>query len=218
MQKPLRSTAFEYPGNVKPVTDPQVTYSELMSVVQSLPTADMVRFVRSYVQERTPAAFAAKPLLWEAVREFVAKRSGVHAREVGLSGSAQLGFGLAAGKGGTPFNPQGSDLDFFLVNATLFSAIEKEARLFISRQLEGSDFLDQAETAGRQIQRGYLDLNQVPANHERYPKIASARNDASIVIDRLRVNGYELKPSHFRVYRDWAALGTWVSWSYRSLR
>ena len=51
-------------------------------------------FVRAYLQERTPAAFAPRPMLWEAVREWIAQRLKVHAREVGLSGSAQSGFSV----------------------------------------------------------------------------------------------------------------------------
>ncbi len=175
------------------------------------------QYVRTYLQERTPAAFASQPMLWEALREWVAARLRVHAREFGLSGSAQSGFSLAAHKSGAPFNPSGSDLDMFVVNSGIFATIEGEARIFSARNFENSVFQPQAETVQRQLGMKYLDLNQVPAQHTLYPVISTARNDASILIDRLKMHGFQLKPSHFRIYRDWESLTNWVKRSYANL-
>lgn len=174
-------------------------------------------FVRAYLQERTPAAFAPQPMLWEAIREWIAQRLKVHAREVGLSGSAQSGFSVKKSKPGAPFDPQGSDLDLFVVNPTYFSAIEIEARNFAARNISGAIYKDQVTTVSRQLGFGFVDLNQIPASHEQYPKVATARNDVSILVDRLRLHNFMLKPSHLRIYRDWAALGDWVRRSYSTV-
>lgn len=217
MAPTLRGSPFVYCRNTKQVSDPQVSYAEFLSELTPLTTAERVMYVRTYVQERTPAAFSSQPMLWEAVREWVASRLKVHPREFGLSGSAQSGFSLNKLKSGAPFSPLGSDLDMFVVNKDCFSIVEAEARMFSVRNANSGIFTAQAETVSRQTQMGYLDLNQVPANHGLYPRISAARNDASIVIDRLRLHGFELKPSHFRVYRDWGELSNWVRRSYSSL-
>lgn len=215
MATTLRQSPFEFRRNAKGVSDPQLTYAELLNELKTLSTAELVMYVRTYVQERTPAAFSTQPMLWEAVREWVATRLQVHPREFGLSGSGQSGFSVF--KGGAPFNPLGSDLDMFIVNEVYFSKVEVEARKFSARNAENSKFTAQASTVSRQVQSGYLDLNQVPAVHEQYPHISAARNDASIVIDRLRLHGFQLKASHFRIYKNWRELGNWVRRSYSSL-
>jgi len=217
MATTLRHSPFEFSRNTRKVSDPQVTYAELLSDLKPLNMTELVMYVRTYVQERTPAAFSSQPMLWEAVREWVASRLKVYPREFGLSGSAQTGFSLAKRKSGAPFNPLGSDLDMFVVNKDFFSIVETEARMFSVRNADSVNFAAQAATVSRQVQMGYLDLNQVPANHDLYPRISAARNDASIVIDRLRLHGFELKPSLFRIYKDWGELSSWVRRSYSSV-
>lgn len=209
---------FVFSASSKRVSDPQLTHTELLDEISRGDPAVLTMFVRAYLQERTPAAFAARPMLWEAIREWVAGRLNVHAREVGLSGSAQSGFSVKQSKAGAPFDPQSSDLDLFVVNPRYFARIEGEARKFLTRSNTGASYQDQVKTVGRQLGLGFIDLNQIPANHEHYPTLASARNDASILTDRLRLHGFSLKPSHFRIYKDWGALGMWVRRSYSVIR
>lgn len=217
MRKTLRQTPFEFTNEVKPVSDPQVTHHELLTELSKVRRHEIVSFVRCFVQERTPAAFSNTPLLWEAIREWIASRLHVHAREIGLSGSAQIGFAIAGDKRGRSFDPKGSDLDLFIVNEALYKKLEAEARLFIIRANNSKTFLDQVSTVERTLSRSYLDLRQIPANHEQYPTVAEGLNDASILIDRLRLHGYQLRPSHFRVYCSWEALASWARLSYGSL-
>ena len=214
MEKPIRKLPFSFHATGKGVSDPQVTHDELVAELADVNKRDLVMFVRAYVQERTPAAFASNPMLWEAVREWFAARLSAHPRQIGLSGSAQTGFSLKPSKRGIPFDPTSSDLDFFVVNEDYFSVVESEIRLFIARCAASSSFLDQTATVQRQLRMGYVDLNQVPANHDQYPNLSRARNDVSIIIDRLKLHGFALKPSHLRVYQNWEALGRWVSRSF----
>jgi hypothetical protein len=215
MATSLREQSFKFhKGSKRGVSDPQITFEELQIELQKLKSQDLVMFIRTYVQERTPAAFCREPMLWEAVREWLAARLGVHPREIGLSGSAQSGFSMKSSKLGEPFNPKSSDLDLFVVNESYWSDLCKEARLFISRNSADSDYVAQAETVSKQLGMGYLDLNQILAVQERYPAITNARNEVSIVIDRLRSHGFMLKASHLRIYQNWAALGAWVGRSY----
>lgn len=210
----IRQQPFTYYKANKGVTDPQLTHDELQAELPNLDKADLVMFVRAYVQERTPAAFASVPMLWEAVREWFAKRLEVHPREIGLSGSAQSGFSLNAKKRGVPFDPYSSDLDLFVVSENCLARLDRELRLFISSNSSDSTFTAQAATVEKQLRMGYVDLNQVPANHDKYPILAAARNDVSIVIARLQLHSFNLKPSHLRVYKNWKSLSDWVRRSY----
>lgn len=157
----IRRKPFIYFNTSKGVTDPQVTHSELQAELPNLDKADLVMFVRAYVQERTPAAFASDPMLWEAVREWFAMQLNVHPREIGLSGSAQSGFSLKKSKRGAPFDPCSSDLDLFVVSESYLTRLERELRLFISSNAS-SFYADQVSTVERQLRMGYVDLNQVP--------------------------------------------------------
>lgn len=212
----IRQQPFVYYKTSKGVTDPQVSHDDLRAELLSIGQDGLVMFIRAYVQERTPAAFAADPMLWEAVREWFAKRLGAHPREVGLSGSAQSGFSLKADKRGAPFDPNSSDLDFFVVSESYFTKLDRELRLFITCN-STTIYAPQAATVERQLGMGYVDLNQIPAIHDKYPVLAAARNDVSIIIDRLRLHKFNLKVSHLRAYQDWQSLGKWVQRSYSKL-
>ncbi|MFA6314283.1 MAG: hypothetical protein WC681_22605 [Sterolibacterium sp.] len=128
MATSIRQQPFTYYKSSKGVTDPQVTHDELQTELPNLSKTDLIMFVRAYVQERTPAAFASQPMLWEAIREWFAKRLEVHPREIGLSGSAQSGFSLKSTKRGVPFNPNSSDLDLFVVSENYISRLDRELR------------------------------------------------------------------------------------------
>lgn len=215
MSTSIRHTPFDHYKASKGVSDPQITHDELRAELPNLSKSELIMYVRAYVQERTPAAFALEPMLWESVREWFAKRLGVHAREIGLSGSAQTGFSLKDGKRGAPFSRTSSDLDFFVVSEGYLAKLEAELRLFIVRNSrDGASFADQAATIENQLRMGYVDLNQIPANHDLYPIASGARNDVSIIVDRLALHGFRLKPSHLRAYRSWTSLGDWVRRSY----
>lgn len=210
--RPERRTPFSFTPSCTstPSGLPPKSFVEELARV---PKSEQMAVVRTWVQERSPAAFSTCPYLWESAREWLAKRAGVSPREIGLAGSAQLGFSTNPHKAFAPFDRSRSDLDLFIVSGSLFGILEREARLFVTRQLAApkSDFLNQALTTDRVLKRNYLDLKHVPPFHDRYPKIASLKNDTSILLDKLRLSGFDLKSSHFRIYRDWEAKSAWTA-------
>lgn len=186
---------------------------EFVTELNRVSHSERMAVVRTWMQDRSPAAFSTLPYLWEATRDWLAKRCEVSPCQIGLAGSAQLGFSTNPRKAFAPFDRTFSDLDLYLVSDALFRILQKEADLFVVRQLsaEKSDFLEQAKTTERTLQRGYIDLKQIPAFHERYPRASRMKNDTSILMDKLKLSGFTLKSSHFRVYRDWNALATWTN-------
>lgn len=203
-----RSTPFSFSGSAVPLSSklsPKVFFDEL----NKLPKNERVSFVRLCVQERNPEGFAKHPLLWEAVREWISARHGVSPRQIGLAGSAQLGFSTNPSKNWADFDPQNSDLDIFIVNRELFEKVAREARMFVSAALATNTYASQAETTQTVLRRGYINLKLIPANPDKYRICSTLLNDASIVIAKLRLHGFNLRPSDFRIYDDWHSLANW---------
>jgi hypothetical protein len=210
---PERKERFKYSKSGLPnFPSPSLDPKEFIEELKRIPKEERMAMVRTWVQDRSPAAFAAVPYLWEAVREWIARRHTLSPRQIGLAGSAQIGFSTSPSKNLSGFNKNGSDLDIYIVSEQLFEKLEKEASLFIVRQFsaEKSDFIDQANTTKTTLGRGYVDIQNIPAKHDIYPVCSKLRNDASIIIDKLKLEGYHLKPSHFRVYKDWSAKAEWT--------
>lgn len=203
-----RGTRFSFSDSTVPLS-PKLSPKVFFDQLSRLPKSERISFVRLCVQERNPEGFAQQPLLWEAVREWISIRHGLSPRQIGLAGSAQLGFSTSPSKNWANFNPENSDLDFFIVNKELFDRVAREARIFVTASLATNQFLPQAETTQNILRRGYVDLNQIPAAWDKYPTCSALLNDASIVIAKLRLHSFHLKPSHFRVYEDWHSLAKW---------
>ena len=217
MTAPLRHTPFQLVPHEPLPAAPHLTPAELTNGIRRLSQSHLTSFIRAYVQERTPAAFSGTPLLWESVRVWLSNRCGVHPREIGLSGSAQLGYSIVKAKKWAPFNPALSDLDLFVVNANRYETVAAEARRFVAMYASSERYAAQVRTTENLLSRGWVDVKHIPADYDRYPKVSNLKNEASILIDRLKLHDFDLKPSSFRIYSDWNALGTWTNLSYRHL-
>jgi hypothetical protein len=86
-------------------------------------------FCRSFLLEGTPAAFETEPMIYELMREWIARRLSVRAevhidpKEISLLGSARLGYSLSPyPKFGRPFGAA-SDLNFAAISRGLFDAL-----------------------------------------------------------------------------------------------
>lgn len=178
-------------------------------------------FVRAYVRDRVPSAFSDRAMLWEAIRQWMARRisssSGIQISpfEIGLTGSANLGFSPVPRKYGTPYGKH-SDLDLFIANEQLFELVQLDASRFVIT--EDPKFYDQRRTVRDQIVRGLADTHNFPASHDDYPTTAMLLNETSIVIQKLNVEGVPSKRSHIRVYRSWADLARQMQLNFGLLR
>ena len=185
---------------------------------------DRISFVvQAYFRDRTPAAFSGKPMLWQAVRNWLSSRISsiggiaVSPWEWGLTGSATIGFSASPSKYGTPFGEH-SDLDLFVVNRALFDAICAEAKKFIIATDNQSRYSGARETLNAQLKRGILiDTKHIPSV-DAYKATSIIHNEISIIVDKLSAEGYRLKRSHVRAYRDWTALATQLKLNLSQLR
>lgn len=203
-----RSTPFIYSESTFPLS-PKLTPQVFLEHLRKLPKKERMSFIRLCVQERNPEGFAKHPLLWEAVREWISLRHELSPRQIGLAGSAQLGFSTSPLKNWSRFDPNNSDLDIFIVNKELFEKVANEARVFVATSLASNVYIPQAQTTQTTLRRGYVNLKQIPAAWDKYRHCATLLNDASIIIDKLQLHDFHLRPSDFRIYDDWHSLAKW---------
>lgn len=220
MNKPERETGFIFSSVKTIIGVSNLSAEDFRETISALSEAELPGYLRSHVRSRVPAAFATQPLLWEAIRNWIAMRVRVDPHEIGLSGSAQLGFSSAPQQFGRAFSSNRSDLDFFIVNGALFDALAVEIRQFCSKYgaATASRYWDQVETLRRTESRGFFDLKQIPADHDKYPRCADMNNRASIVVDKLKRHQFVLKHSFFRVYRSWHSFSNQTTTTYLRLR
>src|SRR5436305_1754854 len=125
----LRHTPFDLTESERRFPAPPVTASELREALIAGREQVIGHIIRAYVRDRVPAAFNERPMLWEAVRHWFASRLSqnqdveVLPSEIGIVGSANLGFSAAFHKYGKNYEP-GADLDLFVVNESLFQWVQ----------------------------------------------------------------------------------------------
>lgn len=203
-RKSERETQFDVSSVARSIAGLHPSADDFRQALISLPVNEVTAYLRGYVRSRVPAAFAKQPMLWEAMRNWISERLGVDSHEVGLNGSAQLGFSVSPKQFGKVFSEINSDLDFFIVSEKLFSELQVEIQQFCSNDSSAhrDRFKDQIETIQRTLGRGFFDLKQVP-NFDNYPKCSRANNFSSIIVHKLRFHEFKLKYSYFRIYKSW---------------
>ena len=216
MKLPERHTKFSLSDAASVVAAPPLDSKAFRDAIVILPANEVTGFLRGYVYNRVPAAFAKQTMLWEALRDWVSLRLKVSPFEVGLTGSAQVGFSCVPDRYGQPFRLSKSDLDLFVVNESLFDRLCPELRKFLSASKV--KFEDQRKTIERTYRRGFFDLKHVPSDHEAFPQCASINNTASMVVSKLHMHEIDLRHSFFRVYRSWQDFANQTQINFEALR
>ena len=143
-----------------------------------------IALARLWLSEGIPYAFRNCPAIYESVRSWLSNWISVHAKEIGLTGSARLGASLSPKKLGKPFD-NSSDLDIFIVSSDLFGALKEEfrqwsfdfesGRLKASNDREEGFWRDNNSRGPKLIHRGFLDQKMIP-NRQEYPKTIKGSN------------------------------------------
>jgi hypothetical protein len=219
MNKPERHTPFYISQAGADLPAIALNSEEFRRKLLALSEEELPGFLRAQVRFRVPAAFVEQTMLWETVRKWLSERLGVDAHEIGLVGSAQVGFSSRPIDFGRPFSATKSDLDFFIVNGHLYESLVVEVRRFCAQMgtPQGANFTDQIDTLNRTIKRDFFDLKQIPSRED-YRKCSTLNNVASMVVDKLRLHSFELRHSYFRVYQSWPAFSKQVLLSYLDIK
>lgn len=193
---------------------------ELRSALAEVRPQRLDLLIRAYTRNRIPAAFSEKPMVWEATRTWLARkvsarRAELHAYEIGVTGSGNLGFSAVARKFGRPFGAH-SDLDLLIVNEQLFERVQLEIQRFLAN--DSGRYAPQQTTIKHQVARGFADLKQIPADWNNYPESAALLNDCWILQQKLTAESLEFKKVSVRVYGSWRSLGSQLSRTFWRLR
>lgn len=205
-----------------------VGVEQFKKAVLELDPHEFSQFIRIYVEEGIPAAFYGEPILWEGIRDFLAIRLEISAKEVAMVGSGKTGFSCNPVKFGQPFSKK-SDLDFSIINNKLFDDLARDVRLFIGL-IDSSGLMansqkvfeiwqENVRVLSRNMKYGFIDSYLIPSDHERFPKAAKLNNEASILRDRLLVTaGHEVESTSFRVYESWDSFSDRVKLNFTDIR
>jgi hypothetical protein len=187
--------------------------SLLKTVYLNTNYTERLGIIRLWMTEGIPYAFKSHPLLFEEIRNFIAKLLNVDTKEVSLVGSARIGYSLSKKEWGRPFNSD-SDFDFIIVSNTLYGNIVKEfqnwvrdieTRKILPKDLyEMNTWLANIQYLDKQIPKGFIQTRFIPYNIN-YTTIKKCYDTIWLLKKRFVVTEIVPKVSDasIRVYSNW---------------
>lgn len=187
--------------------------SLLKTVYLNTNHTERLGIIRLWMTEGIPYAFKSHPLLFEEIRNFIAKLLNVDTKEVSLVGSARIGYSLSKKEWGRPFNSN-SDFDFIIVSNTLYGNIVKEfqnwvrdieTRKVLPKDLyEMNTWLANIQYLDQQIPKGFIQTRFIPYNIN-YTTIKKCYDTIWLLKKRFVVTEIAPKVSDasIRVYSSW---------------
>ena len=170
---------------------------------------------RLWISEGIPFAFRRCPGLYEEVRDSLAKRLEIDAKQISIAGSGRLGYSLAPTKWGEPYQSVESDLDFFAVSEGLFERLREDFERWRDDYARGEALPNNASERGfwnanqeetpKRIQRGFIESKHVP-NRQRYNVFSAMNGCHADLWAKLQKADEGPKPEKrltLRCYRDW---------------
>ncbi len=189
---------------------------ELRTIAKSVPDSEKFGIVRQWVSEGIPYCFRECPLLYEAIRGWLARAIEIHAKEITLIGSARIGYSLAPGDDyGRPFNDT-SDMDLSAISSVLFEKCVVAYRLWLDdyqkgRVLPGNPteqfyWKSNARSVPNNITWGFIDPHKIPT-HQRYQIAGDILDSLYRLHKKIKMTQYapRVRKVTIRVYRDWWA-------------
>ena len=203
---------FTCPTSLETLTDSYPEPEILLNTAHSGGRPARVALAQLWLSEGIPHAFHKCPGIYESVRSWLSTQIDVHAKEIGLVGSARLGKSYVPSKFGAPFGSE-SDLDLFVVSSNLFASLEDEfdrwACHFKSGQIKpNAQQRDYWEANSKEvpdnIRRGFIDTYKVP-NYTLYPKCQNINNAMWELVEKLKRTPNAPRPrrASIRCYSSW---------------
>ncbi|WP_298410365.1 hypothetical protein [Janthinobacterium sp.] len=189
---------------------------------------DRKSLVRLWLTEGIPYAFKNNAGTYDEMREWLAIKLNIHAKDVTLVGSGRIGFSMKPNVFGRSFGGA-SDLDLTIINKELFEACKSDAQKFsndiISKKIspksefQKTNWEDTIKRLPTLIKRGFIDTNQILGN-ENYASILKINNTMWQLSVKLKNTPEIMTPKKVtaRIYSDWDSLVTRVSFNLDSAR
>ena len=170
---------------------------------------------RLWLSEGIPYVFLTCPAVYDTMRYWLGERLEVHPKEIGLVGSAHLGKSLKPCKIGTPFIPNESDLDLFIVSKNLFERLKtdffawscdfKNGKIKPSYKWESRHhWKNLNKEVSKNIKRGFIDAYKIPSRVE-YPTVWKVQFTMERLVKRLKSTHNSPRPGRasIRCYDSW---------------
>ena len=193
------------------------TYPRAQDVLEAAAVGQREKAIlaRLWISEGIPFAFSGCPSLYEEVRNSLAKRLEVDAKQISIAGSGRLGYSLAPTKWGEPYGEEVSDLDFFAVSEGLFERLQEDFERWRDDYARGKaqprtekerDYWNaNREETPKRIRRGFIDSIRVP-NWQRYSVFSAMNGCLADLRAKLQRADEGPKPRSrltLRCYKDW---------------
>ena len=170
---------------------------------------------RLWISEGIPFAFRKCPVLYEEVRDSLAKGLELDAKQISVVGSGRLGYSLAPKKWGRTYDATLSDLDFFAVSERLFEGLREDFERWCDDYDRGEAeprtkqeqiyWPANREETPRNMRRGFIDSKRVP-NRKSYGVFLAMNGCLANIWTKLQKADEGPKPQRrlsLRCYRDW---------------
>ena len=182
-----------------------------LRLFQELPTKEIESFISHFIINNIPYVFKDKPILFEQIQRYLAKKFSISPHEIMLIGSAKNCFSISPMPNyGKPF--VNSDLDFSICNSNVYEKLiteyflVKEAVDFGSLTLSPRNsffWKDSVEIIPRNSKRGFIDHKLIP-NVEIAPFTRNISNSLWLIQTTiLEEHGIKVKKPSIRVYKDY---------------
>lgn len=205
---------FEPPQSIISILGAYPDAELIASAVKTGGRKSKVAIARLWLSEGIPFIFKDCPAIYETIREWLASRLQIDAKEISLTGSARLGQSLVPQKLGKAFS-ENSDLDLFVVSESLFLRMNTDFNKF-SRDLESEKIKPNTRKQERlwnanlnenpdRIRRGFIDSTSIPSMPE-YETIYEMSNTLWLLKEKLDVtdNAPKISKASIRCYKNWS--------------
>ena len=220
-------TPFEVPQSMETFADSCPSGPDLLAVANDGGSDACAALARTWISEGIPVVFKDCPSVYDSMRVWLADQLCIHAKQIGLTGSARFGSSFVAQKAGQPFGPN-SDLDLFVISGTLFTAYRanfftwrddfRYGRVTARNATEQRYWENNAVEAPRNIKRRFIDVDRRIPSHRRYKAAQQTANAMFQLVQKLKVTPRSPSPvkATVRCYEDWESFVVQVSLSLKS--
>lgn len=208
-------TPFSVPPSMETFTKTHPSGADVLKMACKGGPDACEALARTWITEGIPTAFAECPAVYDSMRVWLANKLSIHPKQIGLTGSARFGSSFAPCRVGRPFGPC-SDLDFFLVSETLFTAYcadfcswytDYTSGRATARAAEKKYWKDNVKRVPKNIGRRFIDVKMIPA-HTRYQTAQHTLDVMSLLVVKLKATPRSPSPSKasVRCYENWGSV------------
>ena len=216
-------TPFSVPPSMETFTETHPSGVDVLKTAHEGGQGACEALARTWITEGIPTAFAECPAVYDSMRVWLADELSIHAKQIGLTGSARFGSSFVPSRAGRPFGPC-SDLDFFLVSEALFTAYRadfcswrddfRSGRVKAKNAIEQGYWEDNAKRVPKNIKRRFIDVKMIPA-HPRYRTAQRTLDVMYVLTEKLKATPHSPSPQEasVRCYGNWESVVRQVTMS-----